>query len=120
MPGPIHSANEADFVMVWKDGSLFGRDGLTPLLTKRANGWALGNQAAVTWRAQGNTLLKVPSSAPFCRIVQGQVLKGNSYDVLYRLSGDGITRGSSRGVLLRGEGLTPEELMLAAIVLDKL
>ncbi len=119
MPGQVHHAAEVDFAMVWRDGSLFGRDGLTPLLTKRANGWALGNQASVTWRMQGNTLFRAPSSAPFCRIVQGQILRGSSYDVLYRHVGDGLTRGASRGVVVRGEGLTAEELLLAAVVLDK-
>jgi hypothetical protein len=106
--------------MLWRDGSLFERDGLTPLLTKRPGGWSVGNSATVTWRLQGNTFLKAPSSAAFCRIVQGQVLKGSSYDVLYRLSGDGITRGNSREVLLRGAGLSAEELTLAALVSDRL
>lgn len=120
MPGTVHRGSESDSTMLWKDGSLYERDGLTPLLTKRPGGWSLGASATVTWRLQGNTFLKAPSSAAFCRIVQGQVLKGSSYDVLYRLVGDGITRGNSREVLLRGAGLTPEELVVAALVIDRL
>lgn len=119
MPGHVHRGNEADFSALWRDGSLFDRDGLTPLLTQRPGGWALGAAATVTWKLQGNTLFKAPSSAAFCRIVQGQVLKGNSYDVLYRLIGDGVVRHNSREVFIRGPTLTPEERMIAALVFDK-
>ena len=119
MPGNVYRRAEADPVASWKEGSLFARDGLTPLLTKRPGGWSVGAAAAVTWRLQGNTLLRAPSSEAFCRIVQGQVLKGNSYDVLYRLTAEGLAQKNSREVYLRGEGLTPEELMLAVLVLDR-
>ncbi len=120
MPGQVHRGNEADFSAIWRDGSLYAHDGMSVLLTHRGNGWALGNSATVTWRLQGNTFLKAPSSAAFCRIVQGNVLKGNSYDVLYRLTGDAITRANGRDIALRGAGLTPEELVLAALVFDRL
>lgn len=120
MPGHVHRGGEADFAALWRDDTLYDRDGLTPLLSKRPGGWALGAQATVTWRLQGNALLKAPSSAPFCRLVQGQVLKGSSYDVLYRIVGDGLTRQNSREVFIRGPTLTPEERMLAAVVFDKL
>jgi hypothetical protein len=32
--------------MLWKDGSLFERDGLTPLLSKRPGGWSLAAAAS--------------------------------------------------------------------------
>ena len=119
MPGQVYRGGAADFSASWKDGTLFDRDGVTPLLTRRGTGWAVGNQAGPTWRAQGNVLLKGASSAPFCRTVQGQVLKGSSYEILYRLVGDGITRANGREVVCRGPGLTPDELLLAALVFDK-
>lgn len=120
MPGHVYRGLSADWSAVWKEGSLYDRDGVTPLIMKRPGGWAIGNAAAVTWRLQGNTFLKAPSSESYCRIVQGQVLKGAGYEVLYRLVGDGITRANGREVVLRGAGLTAEELVLAALVLERL
>lgn len=119
MPGQVHRGAAADHSAVWKDGALYDRDGLTPLLGKLRGGWGVGASAATAWRVQGNVVLKGASSAPHCRISSGQVLKGNSYDVLYRLVGDGITRANGREVVARGAGLTAEELVLVALVFDK-
>ena len=117
MPGTVHRGSSAETSGLWKDGSLFQRDGVTPVLMKRAGGWSVGNAATVTWKLQGNTFFKAPSSTSHCRIVQGNVLLGNSYDVAFRLVGDGITKGNGRDLLWRGAGLTPEELVLAALAL---
>ncbi len=119
MPGPVFRGAEAAPSAVWKDGTLFDRDGVTPLLGQIRGGWGVGASATTAWRVQGNVVLKGSSSAPFCRVAQTQVLKGNSYEVLYRLMGDGITRANGREVVARGPGLSPEELMLAALVFDK-
>lgn len=119
MPGLVYRGNAADAAASWKDGNLYDRDSVTPLLTRRGPGWAVGAGAATAWRAQGNVILKGASATPFCRIVQGNVLKGNTYEVLYRLVGDGITRGNGRDVVARGPGLTAEELLLAALVFDR-
>lgn len=119
MPGAVFRGAEAAPAAIWKDGSLFDRDGLTPLLNALRVGWGARGSAATAWRVQGNVVLKGAASAPFCRLVQGQVLKGNTYEVLYRLAGDGITRANGREIVARGPGLGPEELILAALVFDK-
>ena len=120
MPGEVFRVAQAEVSAIWKENNLYDRDGITPLLTRRPAGWSIGNQSAVTWKIQGNTLFRAPSSAPFCRAVQSQVLKGNTYDVLYRVILPAITRANGRDVVVRGPGLTAEELLLAAIVFDKL
>jgi hypothetical protein len=118
MPGLVYRGAAADSSGLWKDGSLYARDGLTPLLLKRGSGWSAGNSSATAWRMQGNVVLKGGSSDPFCRFVQGNVLKGSTYDLLYRLVGESLTRANGRDVVVRGAGLTPDELLLAALVFD--
>jgi len=120
MPGKVLRGATLSTAAVWQDGLLLEKDGITPLLTKRGNGWAIGNQAASAWRMQGNALFKGNSSEAFCRIVKTQVLKGNSYEVMFTLVADGLAKANGRDMVVRGAGLTAEELLLAAVVLDKL
>ena len=119
MPGNVYQGAAADVAASWKDGSLYDRDGVTPLLTRKGKTWAKGKESTPAWRQQGNVIQRGGSAEPFCRFVQDQVMKGNSYDLLYRLVGDGLTRANGREVVVRGAGLTPEELLLAGLVFDK-
>jgi hypothetical protein len=116
MPGPVHRGNAAEPVAHWKDGKLLDADGVGTLLSKRGAEWFAGKSAAPKWRTNGNVVYRAGSSEPFCRIVRGEILKGNSYEVLYRVRGDALLKGAS--VAYRGAGLSEEELLLAALVLD--
>ncbi|MDP2314086.1 MAG: hypothetical protein Q8P41_14385 [Pseudomonadota bacterium] len=119
MPGDVYRGAEAEVAASWKDGTLYDRDGVTPLLTRKGKGWTAGRESAPAWRQQGNVIQRGGSSETFCRFVQDQVMKGSSYDLLYRIVGDKLTRANGREVVARGTGLTPEELVLAGLVFDK-
>ncbi|MDP2307677.1 MAG: hypothetical protein Q8P18_16760 [Pseudomonadota bacterium] len=118
MPGQVFRGTSAEVSATWNDGTLFDRDGVTPLLTRKGKTWAMGRVSAPAWRQAGNVFQRGGTAEPFCRFVQDQVMKGSSYDLLYRVVGDGLTRANGREVVVRGPGLTPEELLLAALVFD--
>jgi hypothetical protein len=118
MPGQVYRGAAADPSATWNDGTLLDRDGVTPLLTRKGKAWNKGRESTPAWRQNGNVFQRGATTEPFCRFVQDQVMKGNSYDLLYRVVGDGLTRANGREVVVRGAGLTPEELLLAALVFD--
>ncbi|MBM4390426.1 MAG: hypothetical protein FJ090_04850 [Deltaproteobacteria bacterium] len=118
MPGPVFRGNAADPVAVWKDGKLLDKDGVGTLLAKRGAEWCVGEASTPTWRQNGNLFHKAAASEPFCRLVRGEVLKGNGYEALYRVQGEKLLRGKGAEVFLRGPGLTAEELLLAALALE--
>jgi len=118
MPGTVYRGRAAEPAGIWKDGKLLDKDGVGTLLSRRGSEWFAGKSASPTFRQQGAILYRGASSEPFCRVSNGQVLKGNSSEAMYRFKGDGLLRGGGHDVVVRGEGLTSDELLLAALALD--
>lgn len=119
MPGVVLPPGSADPLAVWKDGRLLDKDAVGTLLERRGNAWFPGGGSTPAWRVQGNVVFQGGSSTPFARLVNGQWLKGNTYEVLYRVVGSALHPGGSGTPVVRGEGLSAEELFLAARVLGR-
>ncbi|MFZ5481293.1 MAG: hypothetical protein ACOZNI_31325 [Myxococcota bacterium] len=118
MPGTVYRGRSAEPAGVWTDGALKDADGVGTLLARKGAEWFPGKSATPAWRTRGNLLFKGPSSEPWCRISGEAVYRGNTSEVLYRLRGDAILRAAGADPVVRGAGLTAEELLLAALTLD--
>jgi len=119
VPGAVYGAGSAEPLAIWKDGKLLDKDGVGTLLQRRGAEWFVGRAATASWRQQGNVVFAAGSSTPHARLVNGQWLKGNTYEVLYRVVGSALHAGGGAAPVLRGEGLGAEELFLAALALGK-
>ena len=115
MPGPVFRGSSAEPVAIWRDGKLLDQHGVGTMLSRRGSEWFAGASSKPRWRQQGNIVFNAGSSDPAYRVVKDQVYRGNGYETVFRIQDDALMRGAA--VVLRGPGLTGEELLLAALVL---
>ncbi len=121
MPGPVYRSLAAEAAGIWKDGKLLDKDGVGTLLVRRGAEWFVGRSATPAWRQRGDLVFRGPSSEAFCRIAAGSsptVYRGNTSTPLYQLRGDALLRANGRDVVVRGPGLTTEELVMAALAFE--
>jgi hypothetical protein len=100
---------------VWRDGELLDADAVGTVLAKRGAEYFLGRSSIPAWRVRSGLVYKGSSSEPHCRIAATVVYRGNTSDTLFRLVGDGLVGSAGSEPIVRGAGLTPEELVLAAL-----
>lgn len=117
MPGPVFRGRAAAPAAQWSAGKLLDADGVGTLLVRRGVEWFAGKSATPAFRVRDGIVYRGASSEPHARIQRGQVYAGNSSQTLYRLVGDGLLASSGNEPLVRGPGLSAEELVLAALVL---
>jgi hypothetical protein len=118
MPGTIFRGRAAEPAGEWKDGKLLDDDGVGTVLAKRGAEYFAGKSASPAWRVRGGIVYRGASSEPFCRVQGDVVYKGNTSETLYRLRGDALLGPAGADPVVRGPGLTPEELVLGALALQ--
>lgn len=116
MPGTVYRGQSAEPAGIWKDGKLLDRDGVGTVLTKRGIEYFAGKSATPAWRVRDGMVYRGASSEAHCRIGRDAIYRGNSSETLYRPRGDALL-GPGAAVVVRGAGLTMEELLLSALVL---
>lgn len=115
MPGTVYRGRSAEPAGIWKEGKLLDGDGVGTVLTKRGAEYFPGKSATPAYRVRGGMVFRGASSEPFCRVQGETVYKGNSMETLYRVRGDALTGPSSTDPIVRGTGLTTEELLMTAL-----